>query len=236
MLAGLVRSSYGQQRIYPHDVRTMTHFQRLLALSAALVLSQVTSAATASPCPRAGMTTPGGTFAYGYDGIGRSLSLTDPWSATTSWSYDTASRESGETLPNGITTVPTYNAADQLTRLVNANATPSTLSDFGGSGGVTHDGAGNTLSVPPSVTGVTALTRHQQLHAGQPQPAHRRVVDAQRRLLGGKRLRRSRQPNHAARDERPRLQRRQPAKYRHLRRQREPDDVQDGHYHLRQRQ
>ena len=41
---------------------------------------------------------------------------------------------------------------------MNANATPSTLSDFGGTGGVTHDGAGNTLSVPSSVTGVTALT------------------------------------------------------------------------------
>ena len=141
----------------------MTRLPLLIALTAALLLGPVSQAAAASACSRpdgsrAGMTTPGGTFAYGYDGIGRSASLTDPWSATTGWSYDAVSRESGQTLPNGITTVPTYNAADQLTRLVNANATPSTLSDFGGTGGVTHDGAGNTLTVPASVTGVTALT------------------------------------------------------------------------------
>ena len=141
----------------------MTRLPLLIALTAALLLGPVSQAAAASACSRpggsrAGMTTPGGSFAYGFDGIGRSVSLTDPWSATTTWAYDTASRESGQTLPNGITTVPSYNAADQLTRLVNANAAPSTLSDFGGSGGVTHDGAGNTLSVPSSVTGVTALT------------------------------------------------------------------------------
>ena len=97
--------------VLSHHGRRMTRYPLLIALIAALLLSPVSQAGAAAACSRAGMTTPGGSFAYGYDGIGRTVSLTDPWSATTSWAYDAASRESGQTLPNGITTAPSYNAA-----------------------------------------------------------------------------------------------------------------------------
>ena len=106
---------------------------------------------------RAGMTTPVGSFSYSYDAAGRPVSLTNPFSETTSWAYLNNDWLGAQTLNNGVVTTYTQNALGQLTGLRNASGT-TTLSEFNG---IVHDGAGNRLSVTanlltvPSFSGTT---------------------------------------------------------------------------------
>jgi RHS repeat-associated protein len=102
---------------------------------------------------RASMTTPAGTFSYSYDAAGRPASITNPFSETTSWTYQNNNWLQTQTLANGATATYTYNALGQITRLLN-EISSTTISDFSSLG---YDGVGNRTSVTASISGATAL-------------------------------------------------------------------------------
>ncbi|MGI9106914.1 MAG: hypothetical protein ACR2G4_11770, partial [Pyrinomonadaceae bacterium] len=97
---------------------------------------------------RQSMTTPVGGFAYYYDGAGRALSLTNPYSEVSSWTYFDNNWLRAQTLGNGTTTTYGYNAAGQLTGLLNEQG-DLPLSDFGQ---IAYDGAGNRRSLLSGAT------------------------------------------------------------------------------------
>lgn len=103
---------------------------------------------------RESMTTPAGTFEYSYDAAGRPASMTNPFSETTSWSYQNNNWLQGQTLENGATATYTYNALGQVTRLLNEIGS-TTISDFSSIG---YDGVGNRSSVTASIPGATSLS------------------------------------------------------------------------------
>lgn len=100
------------------------------------------------------MTTPAGSFNYSYDAAGRPVSMTNPFSETTSWTYQNNDWLSTQTLANGATATQTYNALGQVTRLLN-QISSNTISDFSSIG---YDGIGNRLSVTASIPGATSLS------------------------------------------------------------------------------
>jgi RHS repeat-associated protein len=106
------------------------------------------------------MSTPAGNFNYSYDGAGRSSSMTNPFSETTSWTYYDNNWLQTQTLGNTASASYTYNAQGQLTRLLN-QASGSTLSDFSS---MTYDGAGNRKSITttslsfPTLNGTISYT------------------------------------------------------------------------------
>lgn len=102
---------------------------------------------------RESMTTPAGTFSYSYDAAGRPASMTNPFSETTSWSYQNNNWVQTQTLANGATATYTYNAIGQVTRLLNQIGS-TTLSDFSS---ITYDGVSNRTSVTASIPGATSL-------------------------------------------------------------------------------
>lgn len=102
---------------------------------------------------RQSMTTPAGTFNYSYDAAGRPASMTNPFSETTSWSYQNNNWLQTQILANGATATYTYNALGQVTRLLNQIAS-TTISDFSG---IAYDGVGNRTSITASIPGATSL-------------------------------------------------------------------------------
>jgi RHS repeat-associated protein len=99
------------------------------------------------------ITTPAGMFSYFYDAAGRASSMTNPFSETTSWSYQDNNRLSTQTLANGATATYTYNALGQVTRLLN-QISSNTISDFSSIG---YDGIGNRTSVTATIPGASLL-------------------------------------------------------------------------------
>jgi RHS repeat-associated protein len=102
---------------------------------------------------RESMTTPAGTSNYTYDMAGRSASMTNPFSETTSWSYQNNNWLQTLTLNNGVTATYTDNAMGRVTRLLNEIGN-TTISDFGS---IAYDGAGNRTSVTADIPGATSL-------------------------------------------------------------------------------
>jgi RHS repeat-associated protein len=102
---------------------------------------------------RESMTTPAGTFNYSYDAAGRPASMTNPFSETTSWSYQNNNLLQTQVLANGATATYTYNALGQVTRLLN-EVGGTTISDFSG---IAYDGFGNRTSITASIPGATSL-------------------------------------------------------------------------------
>jgi YD repeat-containing protein len=96
---------------------------------------------------RAGMTTPAGTFAYGYDNGGRWTGLRDHQGNATSWNYDALNRMTHQQLNSGAQTNYTYNALSQLVGLANLGSNGGLLSKFGHESDpgqmLLHDVAGN---------------------------------------------------------------------------------------------
>jgi YD repeat-containing protein len=99
------------------------------------------------------MTTPAGTFAYSYDATGRPSSITNPFSETTSWSYQNNNWLGTQTLANGAVATYTHNALGQVTELLNQIG-GTKVSDFSSVG---YDGVGNRNSVTASIPGATSL-------------------------------------------------------------------------------
>ncbi len=102
---------------------------------------------------RATMTTPAGTQTYGYDEAGRMTSL-QYGLGTASWQYQDNNLLWRQALPNGCYTDYGYNAANQLTDLVNKTSGGSTLSgylDF------LYLGTGDLATVTSSIPGSTSL-------------------------------------------------------------------------------
>jgi RHS repeat-associated protein len=102
---------------------------------------------------RESMTTPAGAFNYNYDAAGRPTSLTNPFSETTTWSYQNNDTLQTQTLNNGVTTAYTDNALGQITRVLNQIGA-TTISDFSS---IAYDGAGNRTSVTAAISGATSL-------------------------------------------------------------------------------
>lgn len=102
---------------------------------------------------RESMTTPAGTFDYSYDAAGRPASATNPFSETTSWTYQNNDWLQTQTLQNGAVANYSYNPMGQLTGLLNQIGA-STVSDFSSIG---YDGVGNRTAVTASITGATSL-------------------------------------------------------------------------------
>ncbi|HEY3039307.1 MAG TPA: RHS repeat-associated core domain-containing protein [Pyrinomonadaceae bacterium] len=99
------------------------------------------------------MMTPAGTFGYSYDAAGRPSSMTNPFSETTSWSYQNNNWLSTQTLANDALATYTHNALGQVTELLNQIGS-TTISDFSS---ITYDGVGNRASVSASIPGATSL-------------------------------------------------------------------------------
>jgi RHS repeat-associated protein len=100
------------------------------------------------------MTTPAGTFSYSYDAAGRAASVTNPFSETTSWTYQDNNWLATQTLSNGATADYTYNPLGQVTRLLNQIGT-TTISDFSS---IAYDGVGNRNSLTASIPDATSLS------------------------------------------------------------------------------
>ena len=98
------------------------------------------------------MTTPAGTFNYYFDAADRPSSMTNPFSETTSWSYQDNNWFASQTLANGATSTYTQNGLGQVTRLLN-QVSGSTISDYT----ISYDGARNRSSVVASGIGTSAL-------------------------------------------------------------------------------
>jgi RHS repeat-associated protein len=80
---------------------------------------------------RAGMSTPGGSFAYSYDSGGRLTSLSNPQSKISRWTYLSNDWLKTQILGNGTKTTYSYNALGQVVGLANRNSNDEMLSQFG---------------------------------------------------------------------------------------------------------
>jgi len=103
---------------------------------------------------RESMTTPAGTFDYSYDATGRQSTMTNPFSETTTWSYENNNWLNTQTLANGAVATYTYNPLGQATRLLNQIG-GSTISDFSSIG---YDGVGNRTAVTASIPASGSLS------------------------------------------------------------------------------
>jgi YD repeat-containing protein len=101
---------------------------------------------------RQSMTTPAGTFSYSYDAAGRPASMSNPFSETTSWSYENNNWLATQTLANGAVSTYARNALGQVTDLQNQIGS-TTISDYT----ISYDGAGNRSSVAVSNIATLAL-------------------------------------------------------------------------------
>ncbi|MCA1568617.1 MAG: DUF6531 domain-containing protein [Acidobacteria bacterium] len=116
---------------------------------------------------RQNMITPAGTFSYSYDVAGRASSLTNPFGETSTWAYFDNNRVRTQTLANGAQTTYGYNAAEQMTGLLNEQGGFS-LSNFGQ---IAYNGAGNRQSLMSGGTTYLydmkqQLTQEQRLNSG----------------------------------------------------------------------
>jgi RHS repeat-associated protein len=80
--------------------------------------------------------------------------MTNPFTETTTWSYQNNDWLATQTLANGATATYTFNALGQVTRLLNQLG-GNTISDFSS---ITYDGAGNRKSITASIPGATSLS------------------------------------------------------------------------------
>jgi YD repeat-containing protein len=99
------------------------------------------------------MGTPAGTFTYGYDGDGRMLTLTNPFSETTTWGYQDNGWLASQHLANGVVTSYVNNALGAMSSLTNKTSSGTILSQFSG---MIHDGAGNINAVDVSIPSAPA--------------------------------------------------------------------------------
>jgi len=116
------------------------------------------------------MTDPqGGVTSYTYDPLNRLATLTSP-QGTSTLAYDALSRRTSLTLPNGSRATSSYDAASQLTRLLNQGpgATPVTLTDFA----YTYDAVGNraTRTTTNGIASYTYDALNRLTQASQPDP------------------------------------------------------------------
>lgn len=98
--------------------------------------------------------TPAGNFAYSYDGIGRTISLTNPYNEATSWSYLDNNWLAAQTLANGATTSFTYNGRGLATELSSRSAGGAQLSDFSA---LAYDAVRNCTSLTAVIPAAPAL-------------------------------------------------------------------------------
>jgi RHS repeat-associated protein len=80
--------------------------------------------------------------------------MTNPFSETTSWSYQNNNWLATQTLANGAVATYTHNALGQVTELLNQIGA-TTISDFNT---IAYDGVGNRTSVTANVPGATSLS------------------------------------------------------------------------------
>jgi RHS repeat-associated protein len=92
---------------------------------------------------RTGMTTPWGSFSYGYDALNRLTSVTNPQSNTFTFIYDADGRRTQMVAPNGVTTVYTYDNASRITSITATNSSSVVVS----SESYTYDAVGNRLTM-----------------------------------------------------------------------------------------
>lgn len=102
---------------------------------------------------RASMSTPAGAFDYFYDAVGRASSMDNPFSETTSWTYEDNNWLQTQTSANGATITYTHNPLGQVTRLLNEIGS-TTISDYSS---IAYDGVGNRTALAASIPGTTAL-------------------------------------------------------------------------------
>jgi RHS repeat-associated protein len=102
---------------------------------------------------RESMTTPSGTFNYSYDAAGRATTMSNPFSETTTWTYQNNDWPQTQTLHNGAAATYTYNPMGEVTRLLN-QMSGNIISDFSS---IAYDGARNRTSVTASIPGDTVL-------------------------------------------------------------------------------
>ena len=99
---------------------------------------------------RLSMSTPSGTFVYGYDSVGHLSSLTNPFGETSAWSYSARGDLIAQILGNGSGSTYRYNALGQLTQLQNLNPLGSVLSSYGT---VAYNATGDLTSVAAAING-----------------------------------------------------------------------------------
>jgi RHS repeat-associated protein len=76
------------------------------------------------------MTSPAGVTAYVHNSAGKLTLLVDPMNQTTAYEYNDIGQRTKTTLGNGVTADVTYNAAYQLTSLINKKSANDVLSSF----------------------------------------------------------------------------------------------------------
>ncbi len=89
-------------------------------------------------------------FTYGYDGVGRPQSLTNPFSETTQWSYLGNNWRASQQYANGVVCQYAYNRRGFLNDLTHYAPNDSLLSDFGA---MVYDVAANRLTKTVTVPG-----------------------------------------------------------------------------------
>jgi RHS repeat-associated protein len=104
---------------------------------------------------KASTTVPSGAFSYSYDAAERPTSETNPFSETTSWSYQNNNALSGQTLSDWATTSYTRNAMYFLTAISNKDGSGNTLSSFSG---MTYNATGDRTALTAAMTSDTAYS------------------------------------------------------------------------------
>ncbi len=89
-------------------------------------------------------------FAYGYDAAGRPISLTNPFSERTQWSYLANNWLASQQLANGVSAQYAYNRRGFLNDLTHYAANGAPLSDFGA---MTYDAVANRLTKAVTIPG-----------------------------------------------------------------------------------
>lgn len=118
---------------------------------------------------RATMTTPAGTFAYGYDVAGRPTTLTNPANETTAWAYEPVrGLLQSQTSANGIVAQYVHDALGRVTGLTNRDGSNNILSEYTTPATGGFDSVGNRLEVnanipaAPSLSGITQWAYNSQ--------------------------------------------------------------------------
>ncbi len=108
---------------------------------------------------RATMTTPAGTFTYGYDATGRPTTLTNQANETTQWAYEPVrGLLQSQTSANGIVAQYVYDALGRTTGLTNRDASNAILSQFTTPATGGFDSVGNRLGVAANIPGAPNLS------------------------------------------------------------------------------
>ncbi len=103
------------------------------------------------------LTTPAGNFTYGYDGIGRPASLTNPFGEAFSWGYADNNWLASQTTPVTSTSY-SHNGLGFLTDLANSTTNQTLLSEFNGNALTMYDAVGNLLSLTANIPASSVLS------------------------------------------------------------------------------